>query len=40
MLNSAASWLSKPYVERHFKYQQALTGQEEIQTALETLCGS
>jgi endothelin-converting enzyme/putative endopeptidase len=31
MLNSAASWLSKPYVEAHFKYQQALTGQEEIQ---------
>jgi putative endopeptidase len=31
MLNSAASWLSKPYVDTHFKYQQALTGQEEIQ---------
>ncbi len=31
MLNSAASWLSKHYVEAHFKYQQALTGQEEIQ---------
>jgi putative endopeptidase len=31
MLNSAASWLSKPYVDAHFKYQQALTGQEEIQ---------
>ncbi len=31
MLNSAAPWLSKPYVDAHFKYQQALNGQKEIQ---------
>jgi putative endopeptidase len=31
MLNSAAPWLSQPFVDAHFKYQQALTGQKEIQ---------
>ncbi len=31
LLNSAAPWLSKPYVESNFKFQQALTGQAEIQ---------
>jgi len=31
LLNAAASWLSKPYVDAHFKFQQALTGQDEIQ---------
>jgi putative endopeptidase len=30
-LNVAASWLSQPFVEANFKYQQALTGQKEIQ---------
>ena len=31
MLNSAAPWLSKPFVDTNFKFQQALTGQAEIQ---------
>jgi len=31
VLNSAAPWLSQPFVEANFKYQQALTGQKEIQ---------
>lgn len=31
MLNGSASWLSQPFVDAHFKYQQALTGQKEIQ---------
>jgi putative endopeptidase len=31
LLNSAAPWLSKPYVDSNFKFQQALTGQAEIQ---------
>ena len=31
VLNSAAPWLSKPYVDSNFKFQQALTGQAEIQ---------
>jgi putative endopeptidase len=31
LLNSAAPWLSKPYVDSHFKFRQALTGQAEIQ---------
>jgi predicted metalloendopeptidase len=30
-LNAAAPWLSQPFVEANFKYQQALTGQKEIQ---------
>src|SRR5712692_8157132 len=29
VLNSAAPWLSKPYVDSNFKFQQALTGQAE-----------
>ncbi|HET7206859.1 MAG TPA: M13 family metallopeptidase [Terriglobales bacterium] len=31
LLNAAAPWLSKPYVDANFKFQQALTGQAEIQ---------
>ena len=31
VLNSAAPWLSQPFVDANFKYQQALTGQKEIQ---------
>ncbi|HEY7096804.1 MAG TPA: M13 family metallopeptidase [Terriglobales bacterium] len=31
MLNNAAPWLSKPYVDANFKMQQHLTGQAEIQ---------
>ena len=31
LLNAAAGWLSQPYVDAHFKFQQALTGQAEIQ---------
>jgi predicted metalloendopeptidase len=31
MLNAAAPWLSKPFVDTNFKFQQALTGQAEIQ---------
>jgi endothelin-converting enzyme/putative endopeptidase len=31
MLNGSASWLSQPFVDAHFKYQQTLTGQAEIQ---------
>jgi predicted metalloendopeptidase len=31
VLNSAAPWLSQPFVEANFKYQQALNGQKEIQ---------
>ncbi len=31
LLNGAAGWLSQPYVDAHFKFQQALTGQAEIQ---------
>jgi endothelin-converting enzyme/putative endopeptidase len=31
VLHSAAPWLSQPFVDANFKYQQALTGQKEIQ---------
>jgi putative endopeptidase len=31
LLNGASAWLSQPYVDAHFKFQQALTGQAEIQ---------
>ena len=31
MLNAEAPWLSQPFVDANFKYQQALTGQKEIQ---------
>ena len=31
LLNSAAPWLSQPYVDANFKFQRALTGQDEIQ---------
>jgi endothelin-converting enzyme/putative endopeptidase len=31
VLNAAAPWLSQPFVEANFKYQQNLTGQKEIQ---------
>ena len=31
VLHSAAPWLSEPFVEANFKYQQGLTGQKEIQ---------
>ena len=31
ILNGAAQWLSKPFVDANFKFQQALTGQAEIQ---------
>jgi putative endopeptidase len=31
VLNSAAPWLSQPFVDANFKFQQALTGQKEIQ---------
>ncbi|HEY1270937.1 MAG TPA: M13 family metallopeptidase, partial [Terriglobales bacterium] len=31
LLNGAAPWLSKPFVDSNFKFQQALTGQSEIQ---------
>jgi putative endopeptidase len=31
LLSGASRWLSKPYVDANFKYQQALTGQTEIQ---------
>jgi endothelin-converting enzyme/putative endopeptidase len=30
-LNAPAPWLSRPFVEANFKFQQALTGQKEIQ---------
>ena len=31
LLDGASAWLSQPYVDAHFKFQQALTGQAEIQ---------
>ena len=31
LLNSSAPWLSQPYVDANFKWQQALTGQKQIQ---------
>ena len=31
LLDAAAPWLSEPYVEANFKFQQALSGQKEIQ---------
>ncbi len=31
VLNAAAPWLSQPFVDANFKFQQALTGQKEIQ---------
>ena len=31
LLSSSAPWLSQPYVDANFKWQQALTGQKEIQ---------
>jgi putative endopeptidase len=31
LLHAAAPWLSQPFVEANFKYQQSLTGQKEIQ---------
>jgi len=31
LLHAAAPWLPQPFVEANFKYQQALTGQKEIQ---------
>jgi len=31
LLNSAAPWLAKPFVDTNFKFQQALTGQAQIQ---------
>jgi len=31
VLTAAAPWLSQPFVDANFKYQQALTGQKEIQ---------
>ena len=31
VLSAAAPWLSQPFVDANFKYQQALTGQKEIQ---------
>ena len=31
VLNASAPWLSQPYVDANFKFQQALTGQKEIQ---------
>lgn len=31
VLNAASPWLSQPFVEANFKFQQALTGQKEIQ---------
>jgi putative endopeptidase len=31
VLNAAAPWLSQPFVEANFKFQQSLTGQKEIQ---------
>jgi putative endopeptidase len=31
LLNTSAPWLSQPYVDANFKYQQALNGQKEIQ---------
>ena len=31
LLNAMAPWLSKPFVDSNFKFQQALTGQAEIQ---------
>lgn len=31
LLNSSAAWLSQPFVDANFNYQQALTGQKEIQ---------
>ncbi|HXJ89361.1 MAG TPA: M13 family metallopeptidase [Candidatus Binatia bacterium] len=31
LLNASASWLSQPYVDANFKWQQTLTGQKEIQ---------
>ena len=31
VLNAAAPWLSQPFVDAHFKLQQKLTGQKEIQ---------
>src|ERR1700747_710285 len=30
VLNAGSPWLSKPYVDANFKFQQALTGQDEI----------
>ncbi|MGA7925908.1 MAG: M13 family metallopeptidase [Candidatus Sulfotelmatobacter sp.] len=31
VLNAAAPWLSQPFVDAHFKFQQDLTGQKEIE---------
>ena len=31
VLHASAPWLSQPYVDANFKFQQALTGQKEIQ---------
>jgi putative endopeptidase len=31
VLNAAAPWLSQPFIDANFKFQQALTGQKEIQ---------
>jgi endothelin-converting enzyme/putative endopeptidase len=31
LLDGASAWLSQPYIDAHFKFQQALTGQAEIQ---------
>lgn len=31
VVNASAQWLSQPYVDANFKWQQALTGQKEIQ---------
>ena len=35
LLHAAAPWLSQPFVEANFKYQQMLTGQKEIQARWE-----
>jgi len=39
VLNSAAPWLSQPFVEANFKLQQKLTGQEEIQARWKRCVG-
>jgi putative endopeptidase len=39
VLNAAAPWLSRPFVEANFKFQQALNGQKEIQARWKRCVG-
>ena len=39
VLNAAAPWLSRPFVDANFKFQQALSGQKEIQARWKRCVG-